>query len=227
MSYLFFPPKSATNVANSVTLIQYGFALRSELENSDEEAPINNNPFFPPEPTITPTPDLSGINNATSTTTGILTEEQASVMLADATTEWLSFFLMTVGWFVLLTSILGFWRIKRWERGILASQQTVTASERNEVGGGGLSQFHRLFGSVNTTFLRSFRRDEDYEHDLEGGVETQVIFSGEEEDEDDETRETERLLASLPEGDPRREELSRVLQNERQLQQDLREAGLL
>ena len=28
-----------------------------------------------------------------------------------------------VGWFVLLTSVLGFYRVKRWERSILASQQ--------------------------------------------------------------------------------------------------------
>lgn len=30
---------------------------------------------------------------------------------------------MFVGWFVLLTSVLGFYRVKRWERSILASQQ--------------------------------------------------------------------------------------------------------
>jgi hypothetical protein len=164
-----------------------------------------------------------------TTIPGILTEEQASLMLADATTEWLSFFLMTVGWFVLLTSILGFWRVKRWERGIVASQQTVTSTERNE-SGSGLSQFHRLFGSVNTDFLRSFRRDGD-EHEvdfrqLEGG-ERHVIFVGEVEEEDDEARETERLLSALPEDDPRRAELTRMLENERQLQHDLREAGLL
>lgn len=29
----------------------------------------------------------------------------------------------TSGWFVLLTSVLGFYRVKRWERSILASQQ--------------------------------------------------------------------------------------------------------
>jgi len=41
------------------------------------------------------------------------------------TSEWLSFFLMTVGWFILLTSLLGFWRVKRWERGILSPQRSV------------------------------------------------------------------------------------------------------
>ena len=38
--------------------------------------------------------------------------------ISPTTTEWVSFFLMSLGWFVLLTSVLGFWRVKRWERGI-------------------------------------------------------------------------------------------------------------
>jgi Protein of unknown function (DUF2370) len=39
-------------------------------------------------------------------------------------TEWISFFLMSLGWFVLLTSLLGFWRVKRWERGIRQANET-------------------------------------------------------------------------------------------------------
>jgi len=42
-----------------------------------------------------------------------------------AVTQWLSFFLMAVGWLILLSSILGFWRVKRFERGI---QQSNTQS---------------------------------------------------------------------------------------------------
>ncbi|KAH8118205.1 hypothetical protein DFH11DRAFT_1572984 [Phellopilus nigrolimitatus] len=34
--------------------------------------------------------------------------------------DWLSFLLMTIGWFLLLTSILGFARVKRWEHSIRA-----------------------------------------------------------------------------------------------------------
>jgi len=35
--------------------------------------------------------------------------------------DWLSFLLMTIGWFLLLSSLLGFARVKRWERGIRTS----------------------------------------------------------------------------------------------------------
>lgn len=41
--------------------------------------------------------------------------------------DWLSFILMTIGWFFLITSFLGFWRVKRWQRGVQAS---VVAAER-------------------------------------------------------------------------------------------------
>lgn len=41
--------------------------------------------------------------------------------------DWLSFILMTIGWFLLITSFLGFWRVKRWQRGVQAS---VVAAER-------------------------------------------------------------------------------------------------
>lgn len=42
------------------------------------------------------------------------------------------------GWFILLTSLLGFWRVKRWERGILTPQRpaaprTAEESTRDQV----------------------------------------------------------------------------------------------
>lgn len=39
-----------------------------------------------------------------------------------------SFSRWELGWFILLTSVLGFWRVKRWERGILASQRESGAA---------------------------------------------------------------------------------------------------
>jgi hypothetical protein len=71
----------------------------------------------------------------------------------DPTTDWLSFFLMTIGvfqphifssgtftpsffslffppqgWFIFLTSLLNLWRVERWERHTLASQRETTVS---------------------------------------------------------------------------------------------------
>lgn len=43
--------------------------------------------------------------------------------------DWLSFILMTMGWFLLITSFLGFWRVKRWERGVQRSVQVNVERE--------------------------------------------------------------------------------------------------
>lgn len=48
-------------------------------------------------------------------------------------TEWISFALMTVGWFLLLTSLLGFFRVKRWEKGIQNSHARSAVAETRDV----------------------------------------------------------------------------------------------
>ncbi|KIJ67112.1 hypothetical protein HYDPIDRAFT_85342 [Hydnomerulius pinastri MD-312] len=44
-----------------------------------------------------------------------------NVVLSITSREWLSFLLMTLGWFLLLSSLIGFWRVKHWESSIRAS----------------------------------------------------------------------------------------------------------
>lgn len=81
-----------------VTLIQYGFALRSRLDSSggtQEWSDWNSNPSS----------ENQGhnmhhhIGNISWNTpvSNNMTEDQATIMVSAATTEWLSFFLMTVG----------------------------------------------------------------------------------------------------------------------------------
>ncbi|KAL1744462.1 hypothetical protein HDZ31DRAFT_64056 [Schizophyllum fasciatum] len=43
--------------------------------------------------------------------------------LGSASRDWISFILMSLGWFVLLTSVVGYWRVKRWERAIRGTAQ--------------------------------------------------------------------------------------------------------
>ncbi|KAG2013517.1 metal homeostatis protein bsd2 [Coprinopsis cinerea AmutBmut pab1-1] len=80
-----------------VTLIQYGFALRGRLEGSDDNdreyvwATLNSNNSTASIPTPA---GIDGLPQSNSTMG--MTDEQVA-FLADATTEWLSFFLMTVG----------------------------------------------------------------------------------------------------------------------------------
>lgn len=52
----------------------------------------------------------------------------------------------SIGWFILLTSILGFWRVKRWERGILASRRNANPASEISTNGSVVSQIERSLG---------------------------------------------------------------------------------
>jgi len=85
-----------------VTLIQYGFALRSRMESPDgtgngdwmsdsqdgSSKPEDGRPMHHH-------PDMTNVTWGTPA--GNMTEEQVGLLVAESTTEWLSFFLMTIG----------------------------------------------------------------------------------------------------------------------------------
>jgi len=115
-----------------LTLVQYGFALRTNEEQSGGGMGLETDlastapPAIPTFATAAEAENWFGAHpNATA-----LADSSAdpSTFMNDVTTEWLAFLLMTIGWFILLNSLLGFWRIKRWERSILASHQAPPSS---------------------------------------------------------------------------------------------------
>ena len=83
-----------------VTLIQYGFALRSRLDSNDEKGDTTAWSEWDSESRPAeghPMHHHHMGNVSWSTPMSNITEEQATIMVSDATTEWLSFFLMTIG----------------------------------------------------------------------------------------------------------------------------------
>lgn len=86
-----------------VTLIQYGFALRGRLENADGTDGVDWSDWTTgdaaaPEASSSSIHPSTSLSNVTwSTPMANVTEEQGSIMMASATTEWLSFFMMTLG----------------------------------------------------------------------------------------------------------------------------------
>ncbi|OCH94055.1 hypothetical protein OBBRIDRAFT_723532 [Obba rivulosa] len=121
--------KLGSRAGLGITLIQYGFAMRSSVEYSDQESWWK--PADQPRPTFDTAAEAEEyFKNLNATAADTMPSDAApppGLLIGDATSEWLSFLLMTIGWFILLTSLLSFWRVKRWERGILSSQSDVPA----------------------------------------------------------------------------------------------------
>lgn len=130
--------KFGSRAGLGITLIQWGFALRARLDDAmnagtdiwEDGTRITFGSTKEAEDYY----NISLLSNSTApaTTTQSIPEQGESqwnsLLTGPMATEWLSFFLMTIGWFLLLTSSLGFWRVKRWERSILASHGCNSSS---------------------------------------------------------------------------------------------------
>ncbi|KDQ29324.1 hypothetical protein PLEOSDRAFT_1064105 [Pleurotus ostreatus PC15] len=241
-----------------VTLIQYGLALRGRVENgfSGEDAWTGWDGTAAPSPSgeynYPPGGGMMGSGNATDVPVPTLTEEeQAAALMANATTEWLSFFLMTVGWFILLTSLLGFLRVKRWERGILNSQQNTSTTpaapttfrfplfpqvERNF----GFSGFERMDLLRRGLGLGSRQQPNDIDEESEVLAANQTRRTeegsndvprnprhGEDGGRDDDDDDATELDMMIPLDSNRVITVREAIERDRRLQADLREAGLI
>ncbi|KAJ7228534.1 hypothetical protein GGX14DRAFT_509058 [Mycena pura] len=204
-----------------ITLIQYGFALRSKREASDDDN-TSDSWSWSSRPKFATAAEAAAYYN--NTINGMpdnnLTQEEANSLIADATSEWLSFFLMTIGWFILLTSVLGFWRVKRWERGVLASQREHPGAPPPPLSAGPFfSHFEQRFG------LQGISRSDILRHGFGFG-------SGQDDEREhaevstDDVMETEFVIPA--DADPEQaQQLQEAIQQERRLHAELRAAGLL
>lgn len=125
------------------TLIQFGFYSRSG--NSDGPGDMNNaadsssglfsmalNVTTDPSATTAPTPD--------------------DAILSIPSKDWLSFFFMTLGWFLVLSSLISFWRVKRWESALRAPAVTPTPED--------LERERAVRRNIESVFGVSFGEDE-------------------------------------------------------------------
>ncbi|KAG0697390.1 hypothetical protein DFH29DRAFT_946695 [Suillus ampliporus] len=99
--------KFGSRAGLGLTLIQYGFYSRSVTDN------------------MLPVPDGNGTGDdlmlSGLPSTSAPMPQDNNTVLKISSREWLSFLLMTLGWFLLLSSFVGFWRVKNWESAIRAS----------------------------------------------------------------------------------------------------------
>ncbi|KAI9000962.1 hypothetical protein BD414DRAFT_473178 [Trametes punicea] len=227
--------KLGSRAGLGITLIQYGFALRGKdvYGGASEQDVWGGWKPEEPRPTFSTAAEAEAYYNnlnLTATNPTPTTDTQTEgLMGGDATTEWLSFLLMTIGWFILLTSVLGFWRVKRWEQGILSSQGETAAPATPEEHARSAAIIHsieRAFGLQGLTdgsLLRTglgFPGAADHDHGSGGGG------AGSDEEEEHPVRNS--YVLPLDPSDPERNErIARAYADEARLHHDLRSAGLL
>ena len=133
------------------------------------------------------------------------------------------------GWFILLTSILGFWRVKRWERGIMASQRESPVSTI-DAQGDVASRMHDAFSLRGVAWPGFFRRGFGLGGSTDGSNDTARTPSRAEEGlaSHDDARETDSMLphsAADPESNERT--VAELVARDRRLRADLRAAGFM
>ncbi|KAF8207291.1 hypothetical protein K438DRAFT_1668702 [Mycena galopus ATCC 62051] len=110
--------KYGSRAGLGLTLIQYGFYSRGGA-GSGGDGETDEAAQWPPRSAAD-----------ASSSTDVPQPDAADLTLGSVSSrDWISFILMTVGWFLLLSSFIGFWRIKRWESSIRASSTPITAED--------------------------------------------------------------------------------------------------
>jgi len=105
--------KYGSRAGLGLTLIHYGFYSRSMNVIVEDPQSLSDGSLS--ERSWIPDRSLTAMSTSPNETG-----------LSSASKDWLSFLFMTLGWFLLLSSVIGFWRVKRWE-------QTVTVQQLQEV----------------------------------------------------------------------------------------------
>jgi len=131
---------------------------------------------------------------------------------------------VVLGWFLLLTSVLGFWRVKRWEQGLIASRReqdtpapqtsaSIVSRLESSVGLRGMSRIELLRQGFG---FRSAARTSE-----EGSP--AIAQRAEEGD----AQEMEPMMPPSSGNSDRDRRRAQVLENDLRLQRDLRSSGLI
>jgi hypothetical protein len=108
---------------------------------------------------------------------------------------------MTVGWFLFMTSILQFWRVKKWERGIRASTQAAEVAPQD----------HQLLSNLQIALGIGGAHDQSSSNSHDAEI--------------DQLEAARRSRAAHPEANP--EQMDEATRYENQLRRDLSRLGYL
>ncbi|KXN91703.1 Metal homeostatis protein BSD2 [Leucoagaricus sp. SymC.cos] len=141
--------KYGSRAGLGLTLIQFGFYSRSM--NNDAPTDVSTGPADP-----TASGGMAhSIYNMTATPSVTPTPDDA--ILSVSSKDWLSFFFMTLGWFLVLSSLIGFWRVKRWESALRAPATPPTPEE--------LERDRAIRRNIESVFGIAFGEDDENARD--------------------------------------------------------------
>jgi hypothetical protein len=125
------------------------------------------------------------------------------------------------GWFMLLTSLLGFWRVKRWEREILASRDSSSGipPQATRLHPNLVSQLESNLGLRGTSRIELLRQGFGFSNRRPSeGATSRTAVQAEEEDP---------MLMIRTDDPEQARAIASVLESDERLRQQLREAGFL
>lgn len=136
LTYLLHTTHAAKNGSKAglgITMVQYGFLMRGGSSKSPDTVVEPTDPQFPNAHDFDPAQVADAITVTASSSTA-----SSSSISSVASSEWLAYALMIVGWFILIRSVSDFLRARRHEQLVLQSPDRglglpiVAEGERSE-----------------------------------------------------------------------------------------------
>ena len=134
LTYLLHTTHAAKNGSRAglgVTLVQYGFVLRSGANKSASTPPAENGetPFAPPQDPNSHDFDPGKISDSSSNAAAAIMAQGAqqasssssSSIASVASSNWLAYALMIMGWFIIIRAVSDFFRARKHEQLVLRS----------------------------------------------------------------------------------------------------------
>ena len=121
LTYLLHTTHAAKNGSRAglgITLVQYGFYMRSGAHKSSSTTPTSGNPAFAP-PADPNSHDFDPNGQQDSVAASAMSEQDISSGGSGA--DWLAYALMIVGWFILIRAVSDFIKARKHEQLVLQS----------------------------------------------------------------------------------------------------------
>ena len=134
LTYLLHTTHAAKNGSRAglgLTLVQYGFYMKGGSEPKPDEG--TSDQYTPP-----PDPNSHNFDPNPGAGNGAGTGDGGGAVSAITTSEWISYILMIVGWFILIRAVSDFLRARRHEQLVLQSPDrglsvpVIAEGERSE-----------------------------------------------------------------------------------------------